>query len=371
VTDFLVFAGLLAVLAVVSIVWSLIRPRPDGDGRPVAPSKAAAVVVAVVVPVAAFLLYFTWSDWNWDANGAVQTLNSAGPMDQMAEQLEARLSREPGDGEGWKLLGRTHVVAGNFPKAVEAYKQAVTLTGGEDMDALLGYAEARVLVDEADFEGEAGQLFERAVTAGAADPRALWYSGVAAFRRDDLATARSRWAALKELGAPPEIIEIIDARIAEIDKSLGTTQRVEATEVPKTGTMAAAPAAAAVPPAAGAAADTGTAGVISLRVSVAPALAARVPPGATIFVFARSAAGGPPLAAVRREGGQMPLDITLTDADTMIAGTSLTQTDALKLVARVSMTGRPIASAGDLYGEARYDPRSKGRITLTIDRVVE
>lgn len=365
-TDFLVFAGLLAVLAVVTIVWSLIRPRPDGDDRPVAPSRVAAGVVAVVVPMAAFLLYFTWSDWNWDAHGAVDASSAAGPMDQMAEQLEARLRRESGDAEGWKLLGRTYVVAGNFPKAVEAYKQAFTLTSGADMDALLGYAEARVLVDEADFEGEAGQLFERAVTGGASDPRALWYSGVAAFRRNDLATARSRWAALKGLGAPPEIIEIIDARIAEIDKSLGTTQQVEATELPKAVAAAVAP-----PPTTGAVTDTGVASGIALRVSIAPALAGRVPPGATIFVFARNAAGGPPLAAVRREGGQMPLDITLTDADTMIAGTSLTQTDALKLVARVSMTGRPIASTGDLYGEVRYDPRSKGRVTLTIDSVVE
>lgn len=370
-TDFLVFAGLLAVLAVVSIVWALIRPRPDGDGRPVAPSKVAAGVVAVVVPMAAFLLYFAWSDWNWDAHGAVDASNAAGPMDQMAEQLEARLRRESGDAEGWKLLGRTYVVAGNFPKAVEAYKQAFTLTSGADMDALLGYAEARILVDEADFEGEAGRLFERAVTGGASDPRALWYSGVAALRRDDLATARSRWAALKELGAPPEIIEIIDARIAEIDKSLGATQPVEAAEPPKAVAAAVAPPAAVLPPTTGAVTDTGMTADISLRVSIAPALAGRVPPGATIFVFARNAAGGPPLAAVRREGGQMPLDITLTDADTMIAGTSLTQTDALKLVARVSMTGRPIASTGDLYGEVRYDPRSKGRVTLTIDSVVE
>lgn len=375
-TAFLVFAALLAALAVASVVWPLIRPRPGGDGRPVAPSRVAAGAVAVLVPVAAFLLYFTWSDWSWDATGAGHASDPTASMGQMAGQLEARLRLEQGDAEGWKLLGRTYVVSGNYPKAVEAYKQAYTLTSGADMDAMLGYAEARVLMDEADFEGEAGQLFERAVTAEASDPRALWYSGVAAYRRDDLATARARWSALKELGAPQEIVEIIDARIAEIDKSLGSGDPVQVTPAASQPARAAVVAAQTAAPVASTEAPAGVteaaaAGGIPLRVSIAPALASRVPPGATIFVFANNPAGGPPLAAVRRQGGKLPLDITLSDADAMIAGTSLAQTDALRLVARVSMTGRPIASAGDLFGEVRYDPRSKGRVTLTIDRVVE
>ncbi len=375
-TVFLVFAVLLAALVIASLGWSLMRPRPDEDGRQVAPSRTTAGIVAVIIPLAAFALYFTWSDWNWDDAGADHASNPDASMAQMARQLEARLQREQGDAEGWKLLGRTWVVAGNYPEAVQAYKQAYTLTSGKDTDAMLGYAEARVLVDESEFEGEAGQLFERAVAAGASDPRALWYSGVAAYRRDDLATARGRWSELKSLGAPPEITEIIDARIAEIDKSLGTSRPDGA--MPAVS-RAAPEAVAATPPTAPDAGSQAPAGVseaaaaggIPLRVSITPALASRVPPGATIFVFANNPAGGPPLAAARRQGGQLPLDITLSDADAMIAGTSLAQTDALRLVARVSMTGRPIASAGDLFGEVRYDPRSKGRITLTIDRVVE
>ncbi len=375
-TAFLVLAALLAALAIAVVAWPLLRPRADDEGRPVAPSRAAAGVVAVAVPLAAFALYFTWSDWSWNGTPADHATNPAASMGQMAEQLEARLMREGGDADGWKLLGRTYVVAGNYPKAAEAYRQAYTLTSGADLDAMLGYAEARVLVNESDFEGEAGQLFEQAVAAQSTDPRALWYSGVAAYRRHDLATARDRWAALREQGAPQEIIEVINSRIAEIDKSLGTGLPGPATPAarpPAAAAVAAAPPSAAQPvaePPAGVT-EAAAASGIPLRVAVAPALAGRVPPGATVFVFANSGAGGPPLAAVRRQGAQLPLDITLSDSDAMIDGTSLTQADSLRLVARVSMTGRPIASAGDLFGEVRYDPRSKGRVTLTIDRVVE
>lgn len=363
---FIVFAVLLAALAIALVVWPLLRSRPDDDGRQVAPAKVAAVVVAVAVPVAAFALYFTWSEWNWDTAGQDQASNPAGSMAQMAAQLETRLLREQGDADGWKLLGRTYVMAENYPKAVEAYRQAYTLSSGADLDAMLGYAEARVLVNESDFEGEAGQLFERAVAAESSDPRALWYSGVAAYRRDDLPTARARWAALKELGAPAEIIKVIDARIAEIDRVTGATAAVVTAPTapqPEPAAKASEQPAAVV--------DSPAAAGIPLRIVIAPELAERVPAGATLYVFASDSAGGPPLAAVRRQGVQLPFNMALSDSDSMIAGTSLLQADALKLVARISMTGRPIASPGDLFGEVRYDPRSQGRITLTIDRVAD
>ncbi|HSF78471.1 MAG TPA: hypothetical protein VLA38_07640, partial [Steroidobacteraceae bacterium] len=191
------------------------------------------------------------------------------------------------------------------------------------------------------------------------------YAGLTEFRRQDLAAARTHWQALRTLGGPPEILQIVDARIAEIDSTIGPAQEATPVAAAAPAQPVSAPAAVATP----AAVPTGEG--IDLRIAVAPALAGRVPPGTTLFVLARSSAGGPPLAAVRRSSSELPLDITLTDANAMIPGTSLKQVDSLALVARVSLTGRPIASAGDLYGEVRYDPASSGRINLTIDRVVE
>jgi cytochrome c-type biogenesis protein CcmH len=108
-----------------------------------------------------------------------------------------------------------------------------------------------------------------------------------------------------------------------------------------------------------------------LRIVVAPELAGQVPQGAPLFVLARSDAGGPPLAAVRRSSAELPLSLTLSDDNAMIQGTSLGQVDDLVLVARVSLTGRPVQSKGDLYGQVRYDPSARGPITVTIDRVAE
>jgi cytochrome c-type biogenesis protein CcmH len=368
VTVFIVLAALLAALAVVLVVWPLFRPRQDEEGKPVIASPGAAVAIAVVLPALAFVLYFSLSDWPWDPQAQAQAQakadGEAAPLAQMASQLAERLSREKGDAEGWKMLGRTYVVMNDFPKALNAYEQAYTLTSGADVDALLGYAEAKVLVNEAEFEGEAGRLFVQAVSAAPTNPKALWYAGLTEFRRQDLAAARAHWQALRNMGGPQEIMQIVEARLAEIDAAIG----------PSTDSAAVVAAPPAVPAGASAEVKTTagpTAEGIDLRIEVAPGLAGQVPSGMTLFILARSGNGGPPLAAIRRSSDELPLDITLTDANAMIPGTSLKQVESLDLVARVSLTGRPMASPGDLYGEVRYDPASSGRVRLTIDRVVK
>jgi len=352
VSLFIAIAAILAVLAVVFVALPLVRPRPDEQGSPVGASQAAAIAVVVAVPVAAFFIYFTLSDWPWDEQAQLQQAAGGhaggGSLNQVAQQLEQRLARGQGDLEGWMMLGRTYVVMGDYEKALKAYTQAYTLTSGQDVEAMLGYAEARVLVDEDDFDGEAGQIFERALAMAPDNGKALWYAGVTAYRKQDLETARQRWSALREIG--PEAVALATPPPAS---------------PPSAMTAAVAPAAAAT-------GDPVVAGDgIALRIVVAPELAGRVPGAAPLFVLARGAAGGPPLAAMRRSSAELPLDVTLTDANAMIPGTSLTQVDDLQLVARVSLTGRPVASSGDLYGEVRYDPASTGRITLTIDRVVD
>ena len=368
-TVFIIIAAVLTAVAVLLAAWPLFRPRVDEAGKAVRPSRQAAGALLLFVPVLAFVLYTHLSEWDWDQSPAAAHSrggdSEAASLQQMAEQLESRLQRNQGDADGWKMLGRTYVVMGSFDKALGAYQKAYTLTSGNDIEALLGYAEAKVLVNESEFEGEAGQLFEKGVAAEPGNPKALWYAGLTAFRKQDLPTARSRWAALRQLGGPDEIMQIVDQRLAEIDQQIGAAP-VATASVGAPPAMAAAESVAAPP-----APETNADGAIPLRIELAPSLAGRVPPGTTLYVLARSAAGGPPLAALRRSADELPLEVTLTDANAMVPGTSLTQVDSLSLVARVSFTGRPIASSGDLFGEVRYDPAAKGRIKLTIDRVVE
>jgi hypothetical protein len=79
-------------------------------------------------------------------------------------------------------------------------------------------------------------------------------------------------------------------------------------------------------------------------------LQGRVPAGASLFVFVRSPKGGAPLAA-KRLPATFPQRVDLSAADSMIAGNSISKGQRVLVVARVSTSGAPTASAGDLSGQ--------------------
>ena len=344
-TTFIAICALLAAVAVALLVWPLLWPAKSGtEATP--RSGIAATTVGAMLPLAAFAIYFFATSWSWDPVRHAETA-AAGDLTQMVAQLQARLADQPDDIEGWKLLGRSATVLGDFAAARAAFEHAYTKTQGQDPEALVGYAESLVLNDEREIDGRAAEMFEQALTMAPDNARALWYGGIVAYRRGDLPLAQQRWVELQNHDLPPDLRQVVAERLAEIDKAEGK-----------------APASAAVAPTAS------VPGGIELTIDVAPALAAQVPQGATLFIIARRGEGGPPLAAVRRAAAAWPVRVSLTDADAMLPGVSLAGGGALKVVARISRSGQPTAVTGDLFGEVGYDFTSANPASITIDRIV-
>jgi cytochrome c-type biogenesis protein CcmH len=124
------------------------------------------------------------------------------------------------------------------------------------------------------------------------------------------------------------------------------------------------------PPPPAPAADV-TPGTVPLQVTLSPELAAQAPADAVLFIFARTpGAGGPPIAAVRRRAGDLPLSLTLSDANAMMAGQQISTQEELELVARVAKGGSITASDGDLIGNLVYRMDSGEPARLVIDEVV-
>jgi len=343
VTLFIVICVLLTALAVTSLVWPLLRPTSSADAAPQR-ANIAATIVAAGLPLVAFVGYFWASDWPWDATPEIAHPSSAPDLEHMVTQLQQRLSQQPDDLEGWKLLGRSATVLGNYSAARDAFSQAYTRSEGQDPDAVVGYAESLVLNDEREIDGQAAELFEKAMTMAPDNPRALWYGGIVAYRRGELALAQQRWVELQNHDLPPDLRQLVAERLSELDTQPGAPVRPQ-------------PAS----PASGAA---------GISVQLAPALAGKVPPGATLFLIARRGEGGPPLAVVRRPVGSWPVSLAMTDADAMMPGTSLASGGPVRLIARISSTGQPTAASGDPYGEVGYDFATHDSVIVTIDRVV-
>ena len=201
-----------------------------------------------------------------------------------------------------------------------------------------------MLIDEREIDGHAAELFEQALELAPDNPRALWYGGITAYRRGELALAQQRWVELQNHELPVELRQVLAERLAELEQSQGSP--VAKSDAPVAGTA------------------------IEISIAIEPSLAARVPPNSTLFVIARRGSGGPPLAVQRHPAGPWPRSVRLSDADAMLPGISLASGGPLTLVARISTSGQPIAASGDLFGEVGYDFASAHPASITIDRIV-
>src|SRR4029453_18250672 len=127
----------------------------------------SALVITVCVPVLAAVLYATLSKWDW--NGVAAEIAQGEQMDQLLEQLRAKLDKDPSNVEGWLLLGKSYAKLERNALAVDAFQQAYDKSKGENLEAILGLGEALALTDEASLQGRAGRLFETALAKGSSD----------------------------------------------------------------------------------------------------------------------------------------------------------------------------------------------------------
>ena len=177
---------------------------------------AAAVGVAGILPAAAIAVYFAVG-----APGAINppaaASTAAGPHDATelaaaADQLKARLEREPDHPEGWVLLGRTLATLQRFDEAGDAYRRAFSLGPDEpQLHAELG----EVLVLAAG--GTVTPAAEAEFAKSGNDPRARFYSAEADLQRGDNDAAKTALQALladSPVDAPWR--KIVAARLAEV-----------------------------------------------------------------------------------------------------------------------------------------------------------
>jgi len=347
---FLVVAAFMAAIAATAVAVPLLRDRN---------SRIVGAIAAVLVVAAAAGLYPLWSNWNWRAPAAAPAAPRPDIL-AMVAKLEQHMRDQPDDMQGWLMLGRSYIALNRSQDAVSAYDHAHRL--GKNADAALGLGEALSMRAGGDITPDAAQLFEEALTLAPDNPKALLYGGFAAAIRGDKILARSRWQALKDLHPPPQIVQMLDARIAELGLGGGAA-----------GDAQAAPAGTSSSPAGTNTSAEGSAPAeVAVNIQLAPALKSRLKSEASLFVFAREPGGrGPPLAAKRLTSAAIGTQVHLTAADSMMPGRVLSAGQRVSITARISFSGQPIPAAGDLYGEVSTDVGRGGALDLLIDRVAE
>ena len=341
-----------------------------GDASP-APSKPrhrsapmVAVVVAAALPLLGFGLYLYLGKpaaLDPAALAARETPDAAdqipdqAAIEQMVSELAARLEKEPDDGEGWKMLARSYFVLQRYAAAAEAYSRAHDLLG-EQPDMLVDWAEALAMAGGESLLGRPRELIDRALELQPGNARGLWLGGFAELQADNRALAIERWQRLRTMLPPnAEASTALDNMLAQL-----STESTAAAG----SDNATASAPQSSPAASGAS--------IVVEVSVAPELAARLKGDESLYVFARASKGPRiPLAVVRARASELPFTTTLDESQAMQPGMTIASVPEVIIGARITSSGQPTASSGDLQGfSGTLAPGSVDRVRVVIDEVV-
>jgi cytochrome c-type biogenesis protein CcmH len=267
-------------------------------------------------------------------------------VEEMVERLAAKLSENPEDIEGWKMLGKSLSVLGRFAEAANAYSKAA-LRAPRDADLLVDLADTLAMARGQTMKGEPEELVLRALQIDAKNLKALALAGTAAYERKDFSAATQYWQRMLPLvEADSEDARTIQANIDE------------ARSLSKSGPAAKDAAAKST------AAAKGVTGTVRLS----PKLAQKVSPTDTVFIFARAAEGPPmPLAVLRKQARDLPVKFMLDDAMAMSPALKLSGFARVIVGARISRSGTATPQPGDLQGLSGIVASTANGVAVVID----
>ena len=328
--------------------------------------RITAIALAVLVPLSAAWLYqklgkpqmldpdFVQAAQQSSETPSAEKLPS---IDELLPQLTAHLEENPGDARGWRLLGTTYLRLQRFVDADQALSKAYALNEG-DADLMLQLADAKAMVANGQLEGEPQALVEKALLQRPDDVRGNWMLGIAYQQQGKPAEAVAVWEPLlAALGNAPEARADLQ-KLIDDTRGAGVTNNTDST-LDDTGSgdrLATQDTATPAVTVDGSEGDTGSVadnqeqGAVTVRVVTDPSVV--LPADASVFIYAKAAQGPPmPLAAVRKQVSELPVEVVLNDALAMIPTLKLSGFERVVVGARVSRSGNPVASEGDIYGE--------------------
>ncbi|MDX1380535.1 MAG: tetratricopeptide repeat protein [Xanthomonadales bacterium] len=301
--------------------------------------RGAGIAIVLMLPVLGLSLYTLVGD---PRALDVESDAEARDIGTMTRNLQARLSEEDTqDAEGWLLLGRSYRAQGQLPEAVTALQRARSIDPNNP-SVLAELVETRLYASgQPRFPDESLALLDRALEIDPDHQKTLWLRGLAAAQAGDDARAAELWQRLLvQLPPGTGVAQLITEQLAQLD--------------------------APTEP------DDSSAALVDLR--VVPGRAHEVPTdNAVLFVIAReTGAAGPPLAVRRIPSPRLPLELTLTDADSMLPQRPLSAAGSVEVQARLSASGQPAAQPGDWQSASLETalPRD-GVIVLALDERVQ
>ena len=312
----------ISVLLTVVVLAVVLRPLWRS-------SRPLAVAAFTTLCLATFALYRVLGTPAALAPQAVASAAAPATLEEAVVQLQAELKRNPAQPEGWRLLGKSLAALQRYEASRDAFAQAMKLLP-DDPDLLVESAQSRLYASQdRKLDAQAVAMLQRAVALKPDHQRGLWFLGMAQRQQGQPAAAAKTWESL---------LGMVEADTAATLRQQIDLARGEAGLPPL-------PAASTTPTA------SNTTATLKVEVSLDPDFAARarLRGDATVFVIARAPDGPPmPVAAQKHRLQDLPLQITLSDADSPMPTQKLSQLKEVEVIARISESGNAMRQPGDL-----------------------
>jgi len=323
--------------------------------------RVAMLVIVLFVPLLSIFMYNQY--------GAIEHLNVSGPgkpvakghskqaplsMLEMVAILEKKVEAAPEDPEAWYMLSRGYSGMQKFAKSASALEKAAELTNNHPT-ILVALADVLAMQQKGSLIGRPFELIVQVLDLDPENVSALWMAGNASYEQEDKQNALYFWRrAESELADQPKLLGELRLLIATVKAEAG----IAGVTLDDPGTSIV---------------EAIVTGGIPLHVTIAPELLDKTQKTDIVFIFAKAVSGPPmPLAAIKLTVADLPLKMKLTDANMLRPGTKVSDYTELKIAVRISKSGRPIASAGDMQSESVIvKTNTESTINLSINQIVE
>ncbi|MBT3204258.1 MAG: c-type cytochrome biogenesis protein CcmI [Gammaproteobacteria bacterium] len=339
--------------------------------------KWAVWVFAAMVPALSIFIYLQLGEYKVIDNPSLaaprsesaQAMSSgkAPSMSEMIQKVKDHLRDNPDDERGWFMLGRSLMTLQQFPEAVTALQRSYDLNKS-DPNVMLALADALAMSNDGVMTGEPEQLVLQALELSPNELTGLWLAGLAAEQGGRLRESFDYFVKLLPmLKSDPQSESELKIMLAELK-----ARQPDLPDLPGDNSTA-----QSVPTIASASVNSSNnestgPSTITVSVTLDESLMSQVQPDNLVFIYAKAASGPPmPLAAKRLKVSDLPIQVTLSDSDAVMDQMKLSGFEQIKIGARVSKSGDPVAKPGDYFDETGAITRSSinGIVEINIYQV--
>ncbi len=277
-------------------------------------------------------------------------------MEDLVVKLAKRMESEPNNIEGLKMLARSYVSLGRFQEALQTYEKALKLDR-TDVDLLMGFATTMAISRDNQFQGMPAKVIDQAYQLAPENPNVLWLKGNVHYQAGEFLQAVTFW-------------EKVMAKLTPGSEEAMTVEQYlqDARSKLPAGAVVPAPASSATKSVSN---DALAPEAIRVTVTLDPALQSKVDGSEILFIFARPVTGlRVPLAVVRKTVRDLPVTLVMDDSMAMSGQLTLSKYPQVKVEARITKSGKPSASNGDLEGiVSPVKPGQKETVNLVINSI--